>query len=217
MGWMDLFIAKGEEVEEEVVETEETTEEVEPPKTVVTATGGSVNSDIFTKISKVLDDANLDGYDYYEFAKAVESQKDIIPSEQARYSAMFAAGVPAGLSLDILNSSAKHYLSILGELEASSKEDIESKISEQVDANIAKADSITTAMNEKSEQIKQLTAEINDLHKEKTEVLATAENNKASIQIIANDFDTTINVFKNRINDDITKINKYLTQEKSDG
>jgi len=220
MGIKNLFFNSGEDDDEVIDEVvEEIVEEVEPIKeeapTTVTATvgAGTVQNDIADQIAAILEKENLDGCDYFEFAKMLQSSKESIPVESARYTAMFAAGVPMGLTVKVLIDSANHYLKVLDNVESQSQSAIDEKTDVEVTALTTKAEKYSTAIEEKNIEIKQLTEEINTLYTEKTELLNEAETNKGTIQTTVNNFNTTIKVFRDRIIGDLERVDKYLNKE----
>ncbi len=218
MGIKSLFFNKGDDEDDDIIDdiVEEVTE-VEPikaPIAVTSSTGaGTVQNDIADQIAAILEKENLDGCDYFEFAKMLQSSKESIPVEEARYTAMFAAGVPMGLTVPTLKSSAAHYLTVLDNVENQSQDSITEKTEKEVTSLINTADKKSEAIAEKNEAIKQLTEEINVLYTEKNELLNEAETNKGTIQTTVNNFNITIKVFRDRITGDLDRIDKYLNKE----
>jgi chaperonin cofactor prefoldin len=218
-GLKGIFIAPGtggdDEVDETVDETdttaeakkEEATIEVAVPKTVGAA--GIISDEAFTQIGKALEDANMEGFDYFEFAKALEAQKSLQPSEKARYQSVFATGQAIGMSMGILVSSAEHYVGVLKECEDSFLNDVVDQIQVRVTDKRTEAETISAQIDDVAKAKQALEDKINSLVDARTELTQEATANEEEIQKVQNDFGKTITVFKDKITADLNKVKEY--------
>jgi chromosome segregation ATPase len=180
-----------------------------------TSSIGQEDVEIKKQLAAALEASNQEGYDYFEFAKSVDAQVNIIPSEALRFQSTFAVATSMGLSADKLLSSAQYYLDILKRKEDEFDTAIEQHAKKSI---VAKEDSIKNLdaqMQEKAAQIQKITEEINGMQQQKTSLMNEISSAKAEIERVQNNFDATLKIFTGRISADIEKIKSYLTGGKS--
>jgi hypothetical protein len=217
--WKSLFIETGDE--SAAPEKKSKIEKVPEPQTAAPAapvpTGmpiemstGKPDQSIIESMSKAMTDANLEGFDYFEFAKVVDSMVVSIPSEQVRYQAAFATAGTMGATKQTLLETADHYIAVL----STETDKFSALVADQTQATVtdkeASVSTIDATINEKAAMINQLTNEINELSTNKTAILNEASENKIKIQKIQNDFAACLKVFLDKINGDKAKINQYI-------
>jgi hypothetical protein len=172
---------------------------------------GQEDKEIKQQLLDALEKANIPGYDYFEFVKAIDAQVSIIPSEATRFQSTFAMAATMGVSVEVLLSSAKHYLDILSTKE---KEFITAMDKHSLDAVGGKQEQINAIDSEtqkKQDQIKILTEEINTLQNKKNTLINEISTNKIKIETVKNNFFATLKVITDRISNDINKIKQYLS------
>jgi hypothetical protein len=176
----------------------------------VDVSAGKPDQSIIDNLVHALLEANLDGFDYFEFAKVVDSMAASIPAEQMRYQAAFATAAAMNANKAHLLKTADHYITIL----AGEADKFSVLVAEQTQVTVTdKENSITSidaAINEKAAMITQLTNEINELSSSKTAILNETSENKIKIQKVQNDFAACLKVFLDKINGDKAKINQYI-------
>ena len=197
--------------EEELAELEESAEEAPASATKEETTGPSpvaLNENIVDAIKEAIKEADLDGYDYYEFKKAVEEQK--FPSDKEKYVTVFSVIKGIGVTVEHLLTTADHYVDVLVKHRA----DFDTTINEEEEAGVtalkAKADSIEDEINAKLDAIEKAKAEIEALGAEKDSVLAMAQKNEATISTLRAEGDLVYKMFADDISDSKSKINQYL-------
>jgi hypothetical protein len=215
-----LFVeVEGEDTEEpsKKSKNEKTTEPQKvapvatPIQTIpVDVSAGKPDQAILNSLSQALEEANLEGFDYFEFAKIIENMMTTIPSEQMRYQAAFATAAAMNANKQKLIDTADHYIIVLsGEADKFS-----AMVAEETRSTVTcKEESVHTidmAITEKANLITKLTQEINELTSNKTSVLNEASENKIKIQKIQNDFAACLKIFVDKINGDKAKINQYI-------
>lgn len=171
---------------------------------------GQKDQSIIDSLSKALSDANLPGFDYFEFAQILEKLQATLPSEQLKFQTAFSSAAVMGATKALLLESANHYLKAL-ETEANK---FAGMVAEQLKIAVtdkeASVVTIESTIQEKSEMINKLTQEINELTNTKTTVLNEAAESRIKIQKVQNDFAACLKVFIDKINGDTTKINQYI-------
>lgn len=183
-----------------------------PSSVPIDPSQGQKDQSIIDNLSQALSDANLPGFDYFEFAQILEKLGNTLPSEQMRFQAAFSTSAVMGATKAKLLETAQHYLSIL-ENEANKFSEM---VAAQVKATVTdKKDSVVdieATMKEKSDLITKLTQEINELTNVRTAVLNEAAENELKIQKIQNDFAACLKIFIDKINGDTGKINQYIPE-----
>jgi len=162
------------------------------------------------QLADALEAANQPGYDYFELAKSIEAQASIIPSESLRFQSSYAVVASMGVTPDKLITSAEFYLTVLKKKEDEFNKTLEQHTSEAVTAKENEAKKFDADMLAKSEQIKQLTDDINAMQQQKTAILNEVSSSRSQIEQVKNNFYATMKVFVDRINSDIGKIKSYL-------
>lgn len=200
----------------------EKTEQAEPAPVapvvapVLTASASSViareDAEIKAQLTAALEQSNQSGYDYFEFAQAIDAQASIIPAEAVRFQASFAAAATMGTTVDKLLSSAQFYLSVLKGKEDEFNKTVEQHMAEAVTSREQELTQYDGDMQVKAEQIKKLTEEINALQQKKTTIINEVSASKSQIEQVKNNFSATMRVFVDKINADIEKIKQYLVK-----
>jgi chromosome segregation ATPase len=172
---------------------------------------GQEDKEIKQQLIDALEKANLPGYDYFEFIKAIDAQMSIIPSEATRFQSTFAVAATAGCNVQTLLSSAQHYLDVLKGKEQEFVTAMDKHSSDAIGGKEGQITSIDDETKKKSEEIQKLTQEINVLQEQKKTLTNEISSNKIKIETVKNNFFATLKVFTDRINNDINKIKQYLS------
>jgi ABC-type transporter Mla subunit MlaD len=171
---------------------------------------GKPDQSIIDNLAHALEQANLPGFDYFEFAQILEKLAPSTPAEQIRFQTAFASASVMGATKAKLLETAQHYMGILQQ-EANN---FSGMVQEQIQSNITdKKNSvieIEETIKQKSETINQLTQEINELSTSKTSILNEAAENRIKIEKVQNDFAACLKILIDKINGDSERINKYI-------
>lgn len=213
-GLFSFLYEDGAEKVEEVVAEEETTEKPAVAKSIVpqpTITNTTeVDAEILEQLSQVLEENNLDGYDYFEFRGSLENMKNVIPGEAERFKGAFAA-VASFVTVERLLETADYYLGKLGEKDGEFTSYVEGTFAEKVTAKETEAENIDKAVLEKNDQISLLNKEINELQEAKTAALNESITEKSKIEKVQVNFGTALKKITEGITADKKKIETYLT------
>ena len=206
----DVPKKKGSEKVEVPISSSKPSPPIEVPKVSTPVT--QINPEVFKSIEDALSEANLEGFDYFEFAKILEGLKEKIPSEEARYQTAYTTSAIMGTTKATLLETAQHYLSVLNRESDKFSAFYKDQIKNTVTDKEASLISIDKAIEEKQQQIKLLNDEINEITKSKTVINNEIIENQSKADKIKNDFMATIGIFLKRVNDDAEKIQKYITE-----
>lgn len=175
-----------------------------------------LNANIVDAIKNVMDDNNLDGYDYYEFMQSISEQTDM-PSEKRKFEVVYSVIKGMGITKQHLIDTATRYLNAIVKHQEEFNDTIASEESEKVDALKNRAESIESTITEKTELIEAIKKEIESLHNEKVEVLEIAQENEATIDKLRQEGDLAYKLFISQINDGKRKINEYISEGDANG
>lgn len=215
---LELFVKVGEKPGTVEVPKEAPIQQVSQPvpvqqQPIIATGGGQEDQKIKEQLAAALEAANLEGYDYFEFARSVDAQAALFPSESLRYTATFTAvaAVPnMKVTVDTLVSSAEHYLSVLAKKEEEFKQALDQQTGSSVTAKEGSITAIDQNMASKAEQIQKITEEINNLQQQKTALQNEIGSAKLKIEQVKNNFYATLKLFTDKISSDINKIKTYL-------
>lgn len=112
--------------------------------------------------SKLLEDANLPGPDYYEFLKVMESLQQHIPDEKTRITVGFTSLAVSGLTKDKLLESAQHYLGVLAQDKEKFVNSLIAKQQDEVVGRDKRSAGLQDKIAENSRIIQKLTKEITE-------------------------------------------------------
>lgn len=182
---------------------------VPPPQS---AAEGQEDKKIAESLAEAVAEANIEGFDYFEFAQLLNSLKPSMPSEQQLFQTAFTSAKVMKATKQKLIDTANHYLSILNQKNDEFQEAVQQQTNQTVVHLEEELATVDQRIAEKAQEIQKLTDEINELTASKTSVGNQIAENRAKIEVVRNNFNVTISKFVNRIKSDIDKINKYLTE-----
>ncbi len=174
------------------------------------SSSGQQDETVVQLLAKAIDDANLPGFDYYEFAQLLSELKASNPSEQALFQTAFASAKVMKASKESLVQSANTYLGILKAKSADFETACQLKIDELVISREKGLKDMDVAIQEKSAAIQKLTEEINAMTAQKTQVTNEIAENRVKIETKRNNFNATLQMYTGRIQGDVEKITKYI-------
>jgi predicted RNase H-like nuclease (RuvC/YqgF family) len=184
------------------------------PSPVIAPLAGSGQEDpqIRDSLFKALEDANQEGYDYFEFAKAVEQQKAFIDAEQIRFQSTYTAAAVMGVTPDKLIASAQQYQAVLQAKEKEFLAALDQNRSSEIDKKKKEILAVNENITQKAEHINRLTQEISDLNRKKVQLDAEVQASEQKIGAIQANFYTSLKAITSKILTDIEKIKQYLVK-----
>jgi ferritin-like protein len=174
------------------------------------STPGAQDDTVIKLLSDALDKANLEGFDYYEFAQMLQALKPSLPSEQALFQTAFTSSKVMGATKENLIQTAGVYLDLLNKKAQEFETACQAAVKELVTGREDELKAMDVAIQEKAAAIQKLTEEINNMTAQKTQVTNDIGENRLRIDTRRNNFTATLQVFTSRIQGDIEKVNKYI-------
>jgi vacuolar-type H+-ATPase subunit I/STV1 len=174
---------------------------------------GEEDLKIAETLSKAVAAANIEGFDYFEFAQLITSLKPSLPSEQTLFQTAYTSGKVMGASKAKLVESAKHYLKVLDAERKKFEDMVASQTQQSVTGLEKEMGDIDEQTAQAAEQIRQLTDKVNGLSEKKTQITNQIAENKARIEKVQNNFQATLGKHVVRIQTDMEKIEKYIKEE----
>jgi chromosome segregation ATPase len=160
--------------------------------------------------TKVMDEANMPGPDYYEFIKMMETLEAHVPDERARLGAVFASLAIQGLTKDKLINSAQQYKIILDKDRSLFDNAINDKLKNEIALKQRQAEELDNLIKEHSATIQKLTKEITEYQANIHQLKNDVAEGQGKIKNSTEGYMVAYNAFLNKINSDITKINSSL-------
>jgi chromosome segregation ATPase len=215
MSW--FFVESGEEDNQGNSEKEKKIKEIEtaPPSSETLAedqTGekGKVSRKFVDILFKALRKNDLEGFDYMEFKKSLQSLKKMDMPIETRIQSAFAMAETMGVNKQHLLKTAAHYIKVLQQEEQKFEQALEKQQSKQIESKKGQLDQLSQTIEKKLAQIKKLEAEVAQ-HKEQINTLQNEIKGAAtSIASTKNDFIASYNSLVNQIKQDMKHINDYL-------
>lgn len=181
-----------------------------PPRT---GTQGQVNEKFTTTLLKAIEANNIDGFDYIEYKQAIKGTDGMGMSEEMRYKSAFAVAKTMGITSDYLIKTAQAYLGVLEKEDKKFMSTVERQIQQHVGQRKDMLVKLEQAIQQKTQQIEQLKKEIEEhqtlLEKTKGEVAGVQDK----ILTTKNDFTVSYQHIRQQLEDDISKMKQYLTNE----
>jgi uncharacterized coiled-coil DUF342 family protein len=170
---------------------------------------GKASNKFVDVLLKAMERENLDGFDYLEFKKSLRSMKDILPEEETRFRSALASAKTLGAMPDKLVKTAGHYIAVLKAEEKKFEEALKKQRDKRVHSKTEEVTEIDRQMAEKTELIRKLQQEIDQLNKKKKKLSASIRESDARISSTKNDFIASYNLIVSQINSDIDHIREY--------
>ena len=173
-------------------------------------TSGVVDDKIIEKLLQAIEKNNLDGFDYLEYKKALKALEKMPMDEATKYRSAFATAATMGVTLYKLVETTAFYIGVLDKENEVFINAFKNQFDTKVSGREQEISQFKTIINEKSEQIKKLTEEIAK-HQQQINVLENqVKESNSKIMKTQNDFKHSYTHLKSQLEEDITKMNKYL-------
>ena len=207
-----LFVVSEEQQKNASTETQSTSQPISESNytKAQTPNKGTIDNTILDKLLQALEDNNQPGFDYFEFRKAMLTLVALPMDEATKFQSTFATAATMGVTLEKLLDSIEFYKKVL-----SNEEDNFTKaIKEQTTINISnkqkEKDKITASIKEKNDKIQKLTEEISTHKAEILQLTNAIESSELKIKDTSLNFETSLNVIKNQLEQDAIKLKHYI-------
>lgn len=171
---------------------------------------GKVSRKFVDILFKALRKNDLEGFDYMEFKKSLQSLKKMDMPIETRVQSAFAMAETIGVSKQHLLETAEHYIKVLQQEEQKFEQALKKQQGKQIESKKGQLGQLNQTIEKKMAQIEKLKAEVAQ-HKEQINTLQN-EINGAATNIVStkNDFIASYNSLVNQIKQDMKQINDYL-------
>jgi uncharacterized protein (DUF3084 family) len=171
---------------------------------------GEVNDRFLKILSDALEKNNLEGFDYLELKKSLQSLSSMPMDEATRFKSAFAMASSMNVSAKQLLDSADFYMNILSQEEQKFENALAQQKSTKVHSQEEQVKQLEMTVKAKAEQIKQLTQEIDTLQQQITTTNTEIAEQTAKVTKTKNDFAVSYNAVTEQIQNDVANMKKYL-------
>lgn len=203
-------------IEEEPKEPEQVPTPAQEKVTVAeskTGEPGRVNQAFMDILFKAMQDNNMEGFDYLEYKKSLQSLQEMQMDEPTRYRSAFAMAKTMGAKPEKLIETAEHYLQVLRREEEKFARAVARQEDVAIDAKNREIADLQTSIQGKEQQIQQLQAEIAQ-EKEQIKTLQTEITDaQTKVETTKNNFIASYNSLAGQIAADVERMKKYLNDE----
>jgi hypothetical protein len=158
-----------------------------------------------------IDRHNLEGFDYLEFKRSLQSLSDLSQDEATRFKSAFAVMQTMGISKEKLLQTAQHYLGVLKQEEQKFEQALIQQKERQVTSKVKQAEAIEQTIYQKVQQIKQLTAEVEANQAQIAQLKIELDEANQKIVHTKNEFTAAHYALVTQIEADMQKIKQYLS------
>ena len=170
-----------------------------------------VASKKFTDILlKALETNNLDGFDYMEYKRSLESLKKMSMDEKTRFQSAFAMAQTMGVSAQKLIQSVEHYIRVLRNEERKFNQAAEHQKTTQISNKKKDIENLQNSIKQKKQQIEALKKEIENDEKLLAKIDAEVNNTASKVAKTQADFTASYQLLLSQIEDDYDKMKNYL-------
>jgi len=175
-----------------------------------TAEAGQVTSKFMDILLGSMEKNNLEGFDYLEFKESLTSLAKMPMDEQTRYQSAFAMAQTMDTNKEKLIKTAAHYINVLGKEEKKFGQALAAQRMKQIGGRESHIKKMEEGIQQKAEQIKRLTQEIEADQKKLAVVKEEISGAVVKVETTKNNFIASFNSLVIQIQKDIDNIEKYL-------
>ncbi|MEL6668828.1 MAG: hypothetical protein AAFP08_07640 [Bacteroidota bacterium] len=167
----------------------------------------------FTKLLlKAMDEADLPGFDYLEFKKALQNLQKMDMDEATRFTSAYTVAQSMGVTSESLFDSANHYLQVLTKEEQQFQTALAQNRKSQIGDKLEQQKGLSAQITEKEKQIKALQADIKKLDTQRERLKKSTEQATTKLRTTEANFQATLNRLKSQIEQDLKKMKEYLVK-----
>lgn len=211
-GLKSLFIIEEEEVPQDKKLTEQASKQPHSKVIPESEAGkpGQVSSKFMEVLLTAMEKANLDGFDYLEYKKSLQSLANMPMDEATKFKSAFAMAQTMGVSTEQLVTTAEHYINQLSREEQKFEKALVSQKERQIGTKLKQVKQLEDLVQQKAEQIKKLTIEIEKHQAQVADLKTQLQDASHKIETTKNDFIASYNQLVAQIEQDVEKIKQYL-------
>ncbi|MTB49331.1 hypothetical protein [Lewinella sp. W8] len=181
-----------------------------PPTATTGPVTGAINDRFVKVLMEAMETANLPGFDYLEYKKALQNLKKMNFTDGVRFQTAYAAAQGMGVTPQQLTDSAQHYLNILKKEEQKFQKALQGQKSQQIKDKEAQLTQLDQQIAGQEAKIKELKAQIEKTRKEQQKLQQTISKSTQKLATTQADFETTYSTITAGITKDIELMKEYL-------
>ncbi|MEM1324791.1 MAG: hypothetical protein AAGI23_02495 [Bacteroidota bacterium] len=171
---------------------------------------GKVSDKFMDVLLKAMEKNNLEGFDYLEYKKSLQSLSKMPMDEATRYKSAFAMAQTMGVKPDMLIKTAEHYVTALSREEKQFEQALAVQKEKQIQSKLTQFKKLEATVQQKAEKIKQLTQEIEKHQQQMATTKQQVSDASVKIETTKNNFIASYNALVSKIQEDINKMKQYL-------
>jgi hypothetical protein len=213
-----IFIIEEEKAKEPAPKKTNTANKPTPQKstsastssTTISTRAGKVTSKFTDILLGAMDKANLDGFDYLEYKKSLQSLQKMNMVEATAYQSAFAMAQTMGATPEKLINSAQHYLQALKEEEEKFNGALANQQQNRIGAKKQEQGQLQQTIKNKEAQIQKLQKEIQEHQAKLGKLDKEISSSVNSIENTKNDFVASYKNLVQQIQNDVEKMKVHL-------
>ncbi len=171
---------------------------------------GKADTKIVETLLTAVEKNNLDGFDYLEYKKSLQSMKKMSMSEELMYQSAFATASTMGVTLDRLVETAQYYVKIMDKEMHNFGEAVSKQNNEMVVKRKEQSLLVEEQLAQKKKQIELLEKEIVTLNEKQQKLKHDIELSSNKIAQTKANFEKSFLNLRQQFESDIVKMKKYL-------
>lgn len=176
------------------------------------SSGSGKVSDRFLKVLlTAMEENDLEGFDYLEYKDFLRSLDKVDMEESTQYRSAFATAQTMGATVDKIKESAQHYINVLKGERAKFEEAVEKRRTQVLEQQQDSIRRMEQSVKDKIAKIDALKKEIEATNEKIERKKAEFETSQTKVEKTNSDFIHTYNLLVEQIQDDLNKINTFLS------
>ncbi|WP_090173385.1 PH domain-containing protein [Neolewinella agarilytica] len=180
------------------------------PASAPTSVDGSVNDRFVKVLMEAMEAANLPGFDYLEYKKALQNLKKMNFTDSVRFQTAYATAQSMGVTPKALLDSAQHYLQTLKKEESKFAQALKGQRAQQVSDKEAQLKQLDASIQQQEAKIKELQDAIKKTKAEQQKLRNTISKSTEKLSKTQADFQATYSLIAGEIQTDIESMKEYL-------
>ena len=170
----------------------------------------AVDEKMIDSLLRAIDAANLDGFDYLEFKRAVKALQKFSMDEATQYRSAYTTASTIGVTLPELVSSAQHYLHVLDAERDKFQASFQAEYDRKITQSETEVKRLRQEMADKASEIERLQREIELRNERVNELERVTEAGRARVIRTRDAFGASYAHVRNLIAGDIDRMKRYL-------
>jgi len=163
-------------------------------------------------LANVLEKNNIPGFDYIEFKRAIKSVSEMHQMEEGVvYKTAFATAQAMNIQSSVLIESAKKYISILETEKTSFSQSAQKFLDQQINGRKLEVDSLDSEIRSIQAEIKRLNESLTEKEAKVIKMKETTNSVKLKYEANKVDFEEAYQLIVRQIEEDVQKMQKYLS------